>query len=206
MLRTKPKVLIFDDKEWWAKQIANTIRLTYDTTTTTTIDYWRKEASSAYWDVIVMDVKILGTQTTGTHHAEQAILEYGITSPIIVISGVSSHDEMEREHPGIFFDYVHKDDLGSRLPESVDRACTIGARTDHVRRMTTAFARKFRILRVGFSTDLLQGKVLKQLFESAGGTTVADLIGLIEGATKQQIDYMGKNVLMVIDAIRAKPT
>lgn len=162
--------------------------------------------SSSFWDVIVMDVQIAEYPETGTDHAERAILEYGITSPVIVISGVWLLKDLEKRHPDIFFGYVSKDNLHDSLPDLIDRACRIDSRTDHVKKMATAFAKKFEVLMKEFPLDLLQGAVLKPLCESAGGKTISDLISLIGGATKQQIHQAGKSVLMIIDEMRAKPT
>lgn len=202
----RPRVLIFDDDEDWADQIAISIQNRCDTSALTTITNWKEAVSSAQWDVIVVDEQIAGHPKTGTDHAERAILEHKITSPIIVISGVWLLKELAAKNPGMFFGYVSKDNLHDSLPEMIDKACRIDARTDYIKNMTAAFAKKLGILMKEFPLDLLQDTALKRLFESANGRTVADLIGLIEETTRRQLDRIGRNVLVVIDRMRAKPT
>lgn len=151
-----------------------------------------------------MDVDIAGSETTGTDRAEQAILEYKITSPIIVVSGVWALDEVKKRHPGIFFDYIHKDNLNDCLPESINRACSIAPRTNHVRTMLTSFAQKFGILKKGFTLELLPGREFRQMYESVHGETIGDLIGLIEPLSRKYLDRIGKAILTVIDDISGK--
>lgn len=202
MTDERPKVLIFDDNMDWADQIAMSIRDRCDPNALTAVNRWDEAMASSRWDVIVVDEQIAGHPKTGTDYAEQAILKYGITSPVIVISGVWLLKDMESKHPGMFFGYVSKDHLRDKLPGMIDRACQMDARTDHVRQMTTAFAKKFGMLKKEFPLDLLRCTALKQLFESAGGKTVADLIGLIGEATVQHLDRIGKSILMAIDRVR----
>lgn len=204
MTDDKPKVLIFDDDMDWADQIAMSIRDRCDPSELTAKDRWDEAMASSYWDVIIVDEQIAGYTKTGTDYAEQAILKYGITSPIIVISGVWLLRDLKSKNPGMFFGYVSKDHLRDELPGMIDRACQIDARTDHVKQMTTAFAKKFGILKKRFPPDLLRCTTLKRLFESAGGSTVADLIGLIGKTASQHLDRVGKSVLMVMDRVRTQ--
>ena len=169
MTDDRPKVLIFDDDMNWAEQIEKAICDRCDPSKLTTIDSWNEAMASSHWDVIVADEQIKGYPKTGTDYAERAILEYGITAPVIVITGVWLLRELKSKSPGMFFDYISKENLHDRLPEAIDRACQIDARTDHVERMTKAFAKKFGILEKEFPPDLLRCTELKRLFESGGG-------------------------------------
>ena len=194
----KRRVLIFDDNKDWAELIAELIRDKCDASTACTINRWRHEVTAPHWDAMVMDVQILGSPETGTDHAERAIWEYGITSPVIVISGVWRLEDIKRRHPGIFFDYISKDDLNDLLPESIDRACSIGPRTAHVKRMLASFANKFGILKKEFPPELLDTMGFEQLFKSSNGKTIEDLINMIWGGTKQQLSNVGRAAFFVM--------
>ena len=205
MASIRPQVLIFDDDKEWAEQIALLIRDKCDASTECAINRWRHEVTGSHWDAMVMDVQISGSPETGTDHAERAILEYGITSPVIVISGAWRLEDVKKRHPDIFFDYISKDDLSDRLPESIDRACSIDPRTAHVKRMLTSFAKKLGILKKEFPLELLDA-MSKPLFESSNGKTVEDLINMIWGGTRYYLNNMGKTVFIVMRGITGKPT
>ena len=164
----KPRVLIFDDDEDWAEQIAASIRGICDPTVVTTVGDWIPEVGATYWDVIVVDVQITGSPKLGTGHAEQAILEYQITSPVIVISGVWRLEDVKAKHPDIFFDFISKDHLNDSLPESIIGACSMVPRTAHVKKMLTSFAKERGILRKEFPPKLLDA-MKGQLFEARSG-------------------------------------
>ncbi len=206
MTNANPKVLIFDDDGDWAEQIAISIQDKCDPHTLTTIMSLDEAVASSRWDVIIVDEQIKGYPKTGTDHAEIAILKYGITSPIIVITGAWLLKDLQKLHPaGMFFGYVSKDHLRDKLPGMIDEACRTYARLEHVKKMTTAFAKKFGVLGKEFPLDLLQCTALRRLFESVGGRTVADLISLIGETTIQRLDRIGKSILIVIDKVGTRP-
>ena len=205
MISTKPRVLIFDDDEGWAEQIALLLRDRCNASTAHTISRWRHEVSGTHWDAMVMDVQITGSPETGTDQAERAILEYGITSPIIVISGVWPLEEVEEKYRNIFFDYISKDNLND-LPESIDRACSMGPRTDHVKRMLTSFAKKLGMLKNEFPLESLDTIGFRQLFESSNGKTIEDFINMIWVGTRRYLDSMGRTVLIAMRDIPKRPT
>ena len=200
----RPQVLIFDDSEEWAELIAQVIRDECDAATSCTIARWRHEVTSPHWDAIVVDVQIDGSPKAGTDHAEEAIWEYGITSPVIVISGVMRLEDVKKKHPGIFFDYISKDDLND-LPESINKACSMKPRGAHIKRMLTSYARKFGVLKKEFSPELLD-PANKQLFQDSNGKTVGDLISMLCGGTKHQLNVMGRTIFDVMRAIRERST
>ena len=206
LAHTRPRVLIFDDDEAWAKLVARSIHNTCDAIIAHTIDRWTHEVSGQHWDAMVMDVQIPGSPKTGTDHAEQAIWEYWITSPIIVISVGWRLEAIKRKHPGIFFDFIPKDDLRSRLPESINRAYSIDTRSDHVKRMLTSFARKFGILKKEFPIELLDTGHVRQLFKSSNGKTIEDLINMIWGGTKNDLNNVARAVFSVMREIFGRST
>ena len=152
---------------------------------------------------MIMDVQILGSPEKGTDHAERAILEYGITSPVIVISGVWQLEDLKKKHSDIFFDYISKNDLNDRLPESIARACSMGPRTAHVKRMLILFAKKFDILKKEFPLELLD-TMSRPLFESSGGKTIEDLINMIWVGARRYLDSMGKTAFIVMREISGR--
>lgn len=192
----RPQVLIFDDDKDWAELIEHVIRDRCDAKPLCTIAHWRREVTAQSWDAIVIDVQIGGSPDTGTDHAEKTIWEHRITSPVIVISAMRLED-IEKKHRDIFFDYIPKDSLNDRLPESIARACSMEPRGDHIKRMLASYARKFGILKKEFSPKLLD-PINKQLFQSRNGKTIGDLISMFWGGTKQQLNSMGQTVFDVM--------
>ena len=171
-----------------------------------TINHWRHEVSGSHWDAIVVDVQILGSAETGTDHAEHAIWEYMITSPVIVISGVWRPEILKKRHRGIFFDYIPKDDFNVRLPKAIEKACSMDHRREHVKTMLIAFAKKFKLLKKEFPLDWLVVGQFRQLLESRNGKTVRDLINTMWGGTKKQINDAGRTVFIVMHKLSERPT
>ena len=182
----------------WAEQLALSISDKYESSIVTNPDDWNIHISSTRWSVIVVDVQILGSPETGTERAAKDILQYCITSPIIVISGVVTAEIVQRGHPGIFFDFIPKRDVAEHLSESIDKACLMNARTAHVKKMLATLAKKFGMLKKEFPVEQLQDNMLLQMFESIHGKTMEDFIGMIKEGSKQYLDRVGKAVLMTI--------
>lgn len=49
-----------------------------------------------------------------------------------MVSGIAKLDEIKREYGNLFFDYIHKDDCGARLPGAVKSACSPGELRRHL--------------------------------------------------------------------------
>ena len=190
--------MFFDDDREWAEQLALSISSKYETSIATNPGHWNIHICSTQWDVIVVDVQIHGSPETGTERATKDILQYGITSPIIVISGVVNVQSIQKEYPGIFFGFISKDDVAEHLSELIDKACSINARTTHVKRMLTAFAKKYGMLKKKFPVEQLQDTMLLQLFKSANGETMDDFISMTKGESRSYLDRVGKIVLTTI--------
>ena len=111
------RVLVFDDDHDWADQMALTLN-EFSPQPISNPDDWNKHIATR-WSAIVVDVQILGSTMNGPDMAARAILEYGITAPVIVVSGIIRLDEIRQKYGDVFFDYVHKDDCGQQLPSVV---------------------------------------------------------------------------------------
>lgn len=194
----QPKVLIFDDQQQWAEQIALSLKNKFSTTTISDPNHWNKHISSTYWDVIIVDVEILGDKLNGPERAEKSILEYNITSPIIIISGVVNLNDIKRRHGKIFFAYVHKDNYNKELPSLVESACTVQERSKYISGMLIEFAKKFNILDREFPKNMINDNVASALFDNNGGKTINDLISTIIVGTKNELSKMGKIILEII--------
>ena len=193
-----PKVLIFDDQPRWAEQIALSLKNKFLTTTISNPDRWNKHISSTYWDAIIVDVDILGDNLNGPERAEQSILEYGMTSPIIVISGVVNLKDIEKKHGNVFFAYVHKDNYNEQLPTLIESACTEQGRCKYIHGMLIEFGKRFSILDNEFPKYMITDKVASALFDSNSGRTINDLISTILVGTKNELSKMGKIILEII--------
>ncbi|MCY4491030.1 MAG: response regulator, partial [Thaumarchaeota archaeon] len=167
-MNVKPKVLIFDDQKDWADQIALTLNK-FSTTTISNPDHWNKTISSTHWDAIIVDVQILGDSLDGPERAEQSILDFGIVTPIIIISGVVNLEDVKKKYGDIFFEYIHKDNYNKDLPHLVENACNVENRYYHMINMLTELAKKFKVLNHTFPKDMILDNVVLQLFESGGG-------------------------------------
>jgi len=196
------KVLIFDDRPDWAEQIALSLKNKFSTTTISNPDNWNKHISSTYWDVIIVDVEIFGDKLNGPERAEQSILEHGITSPIIVISGVVSLDGIEKKYGKAFFAYVHKDNYNEQLPSLVDSACTNDRRNKHISEMLLEFGKRFKILDDEFPKNMIIDSTALDVFNRSRGRTIKDLICLVVFGTKNHASKIGKMILEIIKYAR----
>lgn len=142
---TRINVLIFDDESKWAKNIENVIDSSYFIKRTTTTKLWNKFMRSPFWDVIIVDIQITGLAENGAHLAEKAILEYGVTSPIIVISGNVNLDLIKKKYGKIFFGYISKTDYVTTLPTMVNKAYDAVNDGSHLYDMANKLAKKYRV-------------------------------------------------------------
>jgi len=141
----RPKVLVFDDETKWGKNIENTIKSTCFVKRTTTTKLWNEFMQSTFWDAIIVDVQIMGSPQNGAHLAEKAILDYGITSPIIIISGNVNLDLIRNKYGKIFLDFVSKTDYVKKIPLSVKKAYTAVNDGSHLQDMLNKLAKKYRV-------------------------------------------------------------
>lgn len=194
----KPNVLIFDDEEDWAEQIAAPLHKKFNVITISQSEDWNKQIGSAYWDAIIIDVQILGDDLYGPDRAKLSILKYLVTAPIIVISGVVNLKIIQKKHGNIFFKYIHKDNCIKELPPLVESACLIEDRKKHIQRMTTEFAKKYGILDYEFPDDWIISKHIRETFANGNKKTIRRLISMTYGGTKIQLNEIGKTILIVI--------
>lgn len=198
-MSNKPNILICDDEQDWADLISTSIQSKCNTSTTTDPTNWNKQIGSSKWDAIIVDVQLIGYGITGVEHAEKSILEYGVTTPIIIISGVVNLEKYRKKHDKIFFDYISKDDFNKPLLESIDRACQNTIRSQHVKDVLILFCKKFKILNNKVPLSLLEGhNDALQSFKSNNGKTLGDLINSIVYGVKHKLDKMGKIVFEII--------
>ena len=191
--------MIFDDQFEWAEQIELSLKNKFSTTTISNPDNWNEHISSTYWDAVIVDVQILGDRLNGPERAEQSILKYGITSPIIVISGAVNLKGIEKKYGKIFFAYVDKNNYNEHLPSLIESACTEQGRLKYICEMLTEFGKKFNILDSVFPKNMITDTVAYSLFENDGGKTIEDLIRIILVGTKNHLSKMGQIILKVID-------
>ena len=194
----QPKVLIFDDDQQWAEQIELSLKDKFSTTTISNPDYWNKHISSTHWDAIIVDVQIMGYELNGPERAEQSILEYDITSPIIVISGVANLKDIEKKHGKVFFAYVHKDNYNDQLPPLIESACKEQGRYNYIHGMLMELGKRFKVLDSEFPKDMITDKAAFTMFDDTDGRTIVDLISTILYGTKNNLSKMGKIILEVI--------
>lgn len=195
-MNAKPKVLIFDDDAGWAEQIALSLQDGFDTTSMTKSSNWDAHIRSTYWDAIVVDVQILGSATSGLEMAENSILEYEITAPVIVVSVLPNLDEIERRHGNVFFGYVRKTNYNEELPPLVDRACKPLGRATYLHGMLTEFAKRFGVLRDTFPDNMVDYGLAH--LAGANCETIKDLIGMVSGGTKHELSKMAMAIMQVI--------
>ena len=206
-MTNKPNVLICDDESDWADLIEVSIQNKYSTSKMTNPDNWNKQIGSSNWDAIIVDVQLIGTDVTGVDHAERSILDYGVTSPIIIMSGVVNLEEFQQKYGKMFFDYISKDEFNKSLLESLDKACEHSMRLQHVKDVLLLFCKKFGILDTEFPISLLKeygNDDVLQSFKSNNGKTLRDLIDSILYGVKHKLDKMGKIIFAIIQHQRPK--
>jgi len=108
-MNSKPKVLIFDDEDW-ANTIEIDIRDRYNATIVSTGEEWNSKIAPSYWDVIIVDVQILGSAKLGFEIAEDAILTLGIKTPVIIITNKVDIESIRKSKGNLFFGYHSKSD------------------------------------------------------------------------------------------------
>ena len=190
-------MLIFDDDAVWAKQIALSLKDRFATTQITEPSDWDVHIRSTYWDAIVVDVRILGNDDNGPEMAEKSILEYEVTTPVIVIS-VADLRGIERKHGRVFFGYVRKANYNAELPALVDQACKPLGRSTYLRNMLTEFARRFGVLRDTFPDSMVDYDSARRVITNSDCQTIKDLIAMIGGGPKHELSNMAIAVLRVI--------
>lgn len=195
----RPNVLICDDEQDWVDLITKSIQGKYKTSATTDPSNWNKQIGSSNWDAIIVDVQLIGQDITGVEYAEESILQYGVTSPIIITSGNVNLKGYREKYGKMFFDYISKDDINEPLLESLEKACQNTARLQHVKNVLILFCQKFQILDNIVPLQLLEdyGDAL-QYFRSSNGRTMKDLINSILHGSKHKMDKMAKIIFYII--------
>lgn len=198
-MNSKPKVLVFDDEMKWAKLIAKTLRTHYSVVATTNAKNWDKHVGSTNWDVIVVDVQLLGPRT-GVDLAEEAILKYEITAPIIIISGNVKLCVIEKKYGKIFFGYVSKDNFNRKLLELVYAAYQDRVKGTHLKKMLTKIAKKHRVFDVKINPIQAATYVgITPLIGQIAGKTIGELINSIDGVNgKTNLTKIGRIILGII--------
>ena len=146
--------------------------------------------------------KYLGDQLDGPERAEKSILDFGITSPIIIITGVADLAGVEKKHGKIFFAYVHKSDYNKQLLPLVEKACTNDGRFTYIKDMLTEFAKRFKILHYEIPEGIIENEIASKLFYDNDGKTIKDLILIILAGSKPYLSKMGQVILHVINHAR----
>lgn len=198
-MNDKPNVLICDDEQDWADLITKSIQGKYKTSATTDPSKWNKQIGSSNWDAIIVDVQLIGQDITGVEHAEKSILQYGVTSPIIITSGNVNLNGYRKKYGKMFFDYISKDDINEPLLKSLENACQSTARLQHVKNVLVLFCKKFKILDKKVPLRLLEDyDEALQSFKSSNGETMEDLINSILYGLKHKMDRMAKIIFEII--------
>lgn len=190
------RVLIFDDQEDWAEQMALSLSPSEHVIVAGSQD-WGKHVASTSWDAIVVDVQILGSDDTGPEIVAKSIPRYRIATPVIVVSGIVKLDGVREKYGNLFFDYIHKDDCGRQLPVAVESACSPKELQRHLPLMLEKAASDRGVLDAEFPPDNLT-HVVAGFAGSAGARTVRDLIGIVQG-NNPPLTRICQEVLVVID-------
>lgn len=202
-MSAKPRVLIFDDDAGWAEQIALSLQDGFNTTSITEPSDWNEHIRSTYWDAIVVDVQILGSDINGLEIAERSILEYEITTPVIVISVVPNLKEIEKKHGRVFFGYVRKTNYNHELPTLVNQACKPLGRSIYLHGMLTEFAKRFGVLH-DILPDDMAGYDFSWVTKNVKGKTINDLIEIAGAGPKRELSNMARIVLRIIQWAKEK--
>lgn len=192
------RVFIFDDDRDWGDQMALSLK-GFSTQVATNPKDWDQHIASTRWNAIVVDVQILGHTLQGPHMAARSILEFGITAPVIIVSGIIRLDTVRQKYGDVFFDYVHKDDCGDRLLPVVSSACSRDGLERHLRAMLARIASDLDVIDKRFPSGHL-GTPAADIAQSASLSTVGDLIDALISGDKHNMDMMGKEVLHIIHA------
>ena len=195
------RVLVFDDDKDWGEQMAMSLHPSEYVIVAGPKD-WGRHVASTSWDAIVVDVQILGSDRTGPEIVAESIPRYGIAVPVIVVSGIAKLDGIKRKYGDLFFDYIHKDDCGARLPGAVESACSAEELRRHLPLMLEKAASDRGVLDRPFPPDALT-RVTAGVAGSAGARTVRDLIGTV-GGSNPHLTNMCREILAVIDDLDAQ--
>ena len=195
-----PKVLIFDDEEKWSRLIERTIRKRYSASTTNNPENWNKQVGSSYWDAVVVDVQILGSEKSGTDLAEQAILDFGIVSPMIIISGVVNLDKIKEKYGNIFSNYISKTYLNRDLLPAIDTAVQNHYRSDNVKKMLIELAKKNKVSEINITKEEIEqfGNPIPYTGDFKGGTVREFIDSFSAWGDKHLTQKFGKVVLAIM--------
>lgn len=167
----KPKVLIFDDEKIWANIMSKTLKQKFSVVSTTRQKNWNQNMRSTFWDIILVDVQI-GTAKTGAQLSEEAILNYNITSPIILISGVVDLHDVKKKYGNIFYDYICKEESDEKLLKSTLKAYEGITEGNHLKKMLSTLAKRHHVY---------DDEIIPEFVKTYNGTN--DLLKNIEGKT-----------------------
>ena len=144
---TRPRVLVFDDDPNWTTTIKETLEPEIEVRTTNDPVNWSVQMRQPVWDAIIVDVEIIGSEDDGVTIAEKSIREFGITSPMIIITGIANLKDIQKEYKKIFFGYISKDDFNEILVDTVNDAISQSGKNNHMWNMISGIARKNKILK-----------------------------------------------------------
>ena len=197
----KKTVLVLDDMDNWIELISDAIYKRFgnsvDVITVNTEKNWeQKFSASSYWDVIIIDVK-LDMSKNGAQLGKCIILDHGIMSPIIIVSGNVNLEQFKNEYGDIFFQYIHKNDLDKLLSDAVDKSYKHDERKSHIKKMLLTLCKQFDLLEKNVLVEEIANEELKQIFIMNNGLTFNDLIGMVYG-TGNKLDLCGKAIIDII--------
>ncbi len=192
-----PKIMIFDDDPQWAKQMRLLLTAFHVTAISDPKD-WDVHISRSDLQALVVDVDILGDKMTGPERAMKSILEFGVTAPAVIISGVVDLDEVKKKYGDLFYGYVHKDRCPEDLPGMLKDACTPESRLAYIRRMTAEMARQRGVLDYEFPPDWIEDDVIRGTCSGRDRLTIGGFIDSAFGGTNAQLSRMGQSILGVI--------
>lgn len=195
----KPKILIFDDEKIWANTMSKTLKEKFSVTSTTKHKNWNQNLRSTFWDVVLVDVQI-GAAKTGAQLAEEAILNFNITAPIILISGVVNLQEVKKKYKNIFFDYICKEEPEERLLNVALKAYEDRTEGVHLKKMLNILAKRHHVYEDKIIPEFVRtynnsNKILKNI----EGKTIGNLIKRLEPIHGKQ--NLSKPSMAILDMI-----
>ena len=193
------QVLVFDDKKEWRELIADTLKPVAKVQTVDDPNNWNLHISAPYWDAIVVDVQILGYDESGAEIAEKSIYKFGITAPIIIISGIVNLADLKKTYGDIFYAYVSKDNFSEILPAIVQQATTESERRKHFHKMLIATAKKNGCLKKPSDDKVVSYYAsMCQSIGKGNGRTIEEIINGINSYPIQEINKIGKAMFGII--------
>lgn len=197
---TRPRILAFDDDPDWTTVIKESLEPEIEVQVTNNPENWSLQIRSTRWDAIIVDVEILGSDLDGVELAEKAIREFGVTAPIIIITGIADLEGIEKDYKKIFFRYISKNNFNEPLIEATHEALSPTGKYNHMWNMITGIARKHKILnKICGDYPKSEYPEVSKYMENPNGKTIQQVI---ENAKDNSGDtaniQVGRSVLSVI--------